>query len=92
MLFFNLKTRLTLADLEQESLYGAKNEELNLPLYLTAQRDILKWVRRALDKRAVVVRSVFQDGFQWSVDEVGVLSLLHRRRCRVPRRCSSSSR
>ena len=92
MLFFNLKTRLTLADLEQESLYGAKNEELNLPLYLTAQRDILKWVRRALDKRAVVVRSVFQDGFQWSVDEVSVLSLLHRRRCRVPRHFSSSSR
>lgn len=92
MLFFNLKTRLTLADLEQESLYGAKNEELNLPLYLTAQRDILKWVRRALDKRAVVVRSVFQDGFQWSVDEVGALSPLHRRRCRVPRHCSSSSR
>ena len=85
-------TRLTLADLEQESLYGAKNEELNLPLYLTAQRDILKWVRRALDKRAVVVRSVFQDGFQWSVDEVGILSPLHCRRCRVPRRCSSSSR
>lgn len=81
-----------MADLEQESLYGAKNEELNLPLYLTAQRDILKWVRRALDKRAVVVRSVFQDGFQWSVDEVGVLSPLHRRRCRVPRRCCSSSR
>lgn len=92
MLFFNLRTRLTLADLEQESLYGAKNEELNLPLYLTAQRDILKWVRRALDKRAVVVRSVFQDGFQWSVDEVGVLSPLHRRQCRVPRHCSSSSR
>ena len=92
MLFFNLKTRLTLADLEQESLYGVKNEELNLPLYLTAQRDILKWVRRALDKRAVVVRSVFQDGFQWFVDEVGVLSPLHRRRCRVPRHCCSSSR
>ena len=92
MLFSNLRTRLTLADLEQESLYGAKNEELNLPLYLTAQRDILKWVRRALDKRAVVVRSVFQDGFQWFVDEVSVLSPLHRRRCRVPRRCSSSSR
>ncbi len=92
MLFFNLKTRLTLADLEQESLYGAKNEELNLPLYLTAQRDILKWVRRALDKRAVVVRSIFQDGFQWPVDEVGVLSPLHRRRCRVPQRFSSSSR
>ena len=92
MLFFNLRTRLTLADLEQESLYGAKNEELNLPLYLTAQRDILKWVRRALDKRAVVVRSVFQDGFQWSVDEVGVLSPLHCRRCRVPRHFSSSSR
>ena len=92
MLFFNLKTRLTLADLEQESLYGVKNEELNLPLYLTAQRDILKWVRRALDKRAVVVRSVFQDGFQWSVDEVGVLFPLHRRRCRVPRHFSSSSR
>ena len=87
-----MRTRLTLADLEQEALYGAKNEELNLPLYLTAQRDILKWVRRALDKRAVVVRSVFQDGFQWSVDEVNVLSLLHRRRCRVPRRCCSSSR
>lgn len=92
MLFFNLKTRLTLADLEQESLYGAENEELNLPLYLTAQRDILKWVRRALDKRAVVVRSVFQDGFQWFVDEVDVLSPLHRRRCRVPRHFSSSSR
>ena len=92
MLFFNLRTRLTLADLEQESLYGAKNEELNLPLYLTAQRDILKWVRRALDKRVVVVRSVFQDGFQWSVDEVGVLSPLHCRRCRVPRHFSSSSR
>lgn len=87
-----MRTRLTLADLEQESLYGAKNEELNLPLYLTAQRDILKWVRRALDKRAVVVRSVFQDGFQWSVDEVGVLSPLHCRRCRVPRHFSSSSR
>ena len=81
-----------MADLEQEALYGAKNEELNLPLYLTAQRDILKWVRRALDKRAVVVRSIFQDGFQWSVDEVNVLSLLHRRRCRVPRHFSSSSR
>ena len=92
MLFFNLKTRLTLADLEQESLYGAKNEELNLPLYLTAQRDILKWVRRALDKRAVVVRSIFQDGFQWSVDEVNVLSPLHRRQCRVPRHFSFSSR
>ena len=92
MLCPNVRTRLTLADLEQEALYGAKNEELNLPLYLTAQRDILKWVRRALDKRAVVVRSVFQDGFQWSVDEVGVLSPLHRRRCRVPRRCCSSSR
>ena len=92
MLFFNLRTRLTLADLEQESLYGAKNEELNLPLYLTAQRDILKWVRRALDKRAVVVRSVFQDGFQWSVDEVVVLFPLHRRRCRVPQHFSSSSR
>ena len=91
-MFFNLRARLTLADLEQESLYGAKNEELNLPLYLTAQRDILKWVRRALDKRAVVVRSVFQDGFQWSVDEVSVLSPLHRRQCRVPRRFSSSSR
>ena len=81
-----------MADLEQESLYGAKNEELNLPLYLTAQRDILKWVRRALDKRAVVVRSVFQDGFQWSVDEVGVLSPLHCRQCRVPQHCSSFSR
>ena len=87
-----MRTRLTLVDLEQEALYGAKNEELNLPLYLTAQRDILKWVRRALDKRAVVVRSVFQDGFQWSVDEVSVLFPLHRRRCRVPRRFSSSSR
>ena len=91
MLCPNLRTRLTLADLEQEALYGAKNEELNLPLYLTAQRDILKWVRRALDKRAVVVRSVFQDGFQWSVDEVVVLFPLHRRRCRVPRHFSSSS-
>ena len=87
-----MRTRLTLADLEQEALYGAKNEELNLPLYLTAQRDILKWVRRALDKRAVVVRSVFQDGFQWSVDEVDVLSPLHCRRCRVPQHCCSSSR
>lgn len=82
----NVRTRLSLADLEREPLYGAKNEELNLPLYLTAQRDILKWVRRALDKRAVVIRSVFQDGFQWSVDEVSVLPPLHRRRCRVPRR------
>ena len=61
-------------------------------LLLPAQRDILKWVRRALDKRAVVVRSVFQDGFQWSVDEVVVLSPLHCRRCRVPRHFSSSSR
>ena len=81
-----------MADLEQEALYGAKNEELNLPLYLTAQRDILKWVRRALDKRAVVVRSIFQDGFQWSVDEVSVLSPLHRRQCRVPQHFCSSSR
>ena len=86
-----MRTRLTLADLEQEALYGAKNEELNLPLYLTAQRDILKWVRRALDKRAVVVRSIFQDGFQWPVDEVNVLSPLHRRQCRVPRHFSFSS-
>ena len=40
-------------------------------MYLSAHRDILQWVRRALDKRAVAIRGVFQNGLQWSVDEVG---------------------
>ena len=61
-----VRTRLELADLEKEPLYKA----LNYPMYLTAHRDILQWVRRALGKRAVTIRGVFQNGLQWSINEV----------------------
>lgn len=68
-----MRPRLELADLNKEPLYAA----LNYPMYLSAHRDILQWVRRALDKRAVAIRGVFQNGLQWSVDEVGFRQASH---------------
>ena len=64
------ESRLTVADLEKEHMYAEKNEDLNYPQYIAAQRDVEDWARRGLMNRAVIVRSQYMNNCTWSLTEV----------------------
>ena len=71
--------RLTIADLEKENMYMKKNEELNYPQYIAAQRDIEEWASRGLMNRAVIVRSQYLNNSTWSLTEVRFLHSFNSR-------------
>ena len=51
-------------------MYAKKNEDLNYPQYIAAQRDVEDWARRGLMNRAVIVRSQYMNNCTWSLTEV----------------------
>ena len=51
-------------------MYAEKNEDLNYPQYIAAQRDVEDWARRGLMNRAVIVRSQYMNNCTWSPTEV----------------------
>lgn len=66
---------LKVADLEKEKMFATKNEELNYPPYVAAQRDVEYWSTQGLAKRAVIVRSQYVDNCTWTLKEVA--SFIH---------------
>lgn len=73
----NLMSRLTITDLEKEQMYMEKNEELNYPQYIAAQRDVEYWSSQGLMNRAVIVRSQYIDHCTWSLTEVFLVVFIH---------------
>ena len=51
-------------------MYAEKNEDLNYPQYIAAQRDVEDCARRGLMNRAVIVRSQYMNNCTWSPTEV----------------------